>query len=91
MARLRMMRAPQKYVQGKNALLQFHNEMKDLGNRWLFICSKSGYAACHDQIEKSFGGADDVRHYEIFGGVSSIGEIDRMREIARKENLNVIV
>ena len=91
MARLRMMRAPQKYVQGKNALLQFHNEMKDLGNRWLFICSKSGYAACLDQIEKSFGGADDVRHYEIFGGVSSIGEIDRMREIAREENLNVIV
>ena len=47
MARLRMMRAPQKYVQRKNALLQFHNEMKDLGNRWLFICSKSGYAASH--------------------------------------------
>ena len=31
MLRLRMMRAPQKYVQGKDSLLHFHEEMKDLG------------------------------------------------------------
>lgn len=30
MARLRMMRAPQKYVQGKDSLFKFHEEMKDL-------------------------------------------------------------
>ena len=33
MARLRMMRAPQKYVQGKDSLLHFHEEMKDLGGQ----------------------------------------------------------
>ena len=43
MARLRMMRAPQKYVQGKDSLLHFHEEMKDLGDKWLFICSNSGH------------------------------------------------
>ena len=91
MLRLRMMRAPQKYVQGKDSLLQFHNEMKELGNKWLFICSNSGYKSCHDKIEKSFNGTDDVRKYEIFGGVSSVGEIDRMREIVRKYGLNVVV
>ena len=91
MLRLRMMRAPQKYVQGKDSLLQFHNEMKELGNKWLFICSNSGYKACHDKIEKSFNGTDDVRKYEIFGGVSSVGEIERMREIVRKNGLNVVV
>ena len=91
MLRLRMMRAPQKYVQGKDSLLQFHNEMKELGNKWLFICSHSGYKACHDKIAKSFEGADDVREYEIFGGVSSVGEIERMREIVRKNGLNVVV
>ena len=42
MARLRLMRAPQKYVQGKDSLLSFYEEMKELGNKWLFICSKSG-------------------------------------------------
>lgn len=79
MLRLRMMRAPQKYVQGKDSLLHFHEEMKDLGNRWLFICSHSGYQACHDKIEESFQGKADYRQYEIFGGVSSVGEIERMK------------
>ena len=45
MLRLRMMRAPQKYVQGKDSLLQFHKEMKELGSKWLFICSRSGEKA----------------------------------------------
>ena len=54
MARLRLMRAPQKYVQGKDSLLSFYEEMKELGNKWLFICSKSGHKMCHDKIEKSF-------------------------------------
>lgn len=54
MARLRMMRTPQKYVQGRDALFKFHEEMKELGDKWLFICSKSGHKMCHDKIEKTF-------------------------------------
>ena len=38
MKRLRMMRAPLKYVQGKGALLQFRKEMEYMGKRWLFVC-----------------------------------------------------
>ena len=56
MLRLRMMRAPQKYVQGKDSLLQFHKEMTSLGDKWLFICSRSGYKMAHDKIEKSLKG-----------------------------------
>ena len=89
MARLRMMRAPQKYVQGKDSLFKFHEEMKDLGNKFLFVCSRSGYKMCHDKIEKSFAGTDDVRRYEIFGGVSSVGEIERMRQIVRENGLTI--
>ena len=48
---LRAMREPRKYVQGKNALLKFHEEMEYMGKRWLFICSNSGYKACHEKIE----------------------------------------
>ena len=33
MARLRMMRAPQKYVQGRDALFKFYDEMKDFGRQ----------------------------------------------------------
>ena len=91
MARLRLMRAPQKYVQGKDSLLQFHEQMKDLGDKWLFVCSNSGYKMCHDKIEKSFEGSCDVRRYEIFSGISSTGEIERMRKIVREDGLNVVV
>ena len=47
---LRAMREPLKYVQGKGALLKFKDEMGYMGKRWLFVCSKSGYKACHDQL-----------------------------------------
>ena len=42
MARLRMMRAPQKYVQGKDSLFKFHEEMKDLGNKFFRLESMMG-------------------------------------------------
>ena len=73
MKRLRAMREPLKYVQGKGALLKFTEEMGYMGHRWLFVCSKSGYKACHEKIEQSFEdtGSDDYRRYEIFGGISS--------------------
>ena len=44
---------------------KFYDEMKDLGDKWLFICSRSGHKMCHDKIERSFEGTDDVRYYEI--------------------------
>lgn len=91
MARLRLMRAPHKYVQGKGALEKFHEEMKDLGNRWLFICSNSGYRTCHDPLEQGFAGGEDLRLYEVFGGVSSVGEIRRMQQIVRENRIEVVV
>ena len=37
MGRLRAMRAPLKYVQGRDALLKFYEEMSYMGKRWLFV------------------------------------------------------
>lgn len=91
MARLRLMRAPLKYVQGKDSLLHFYEQLQDLGSKWLFICSHSGYKNCHDKIEKSFEGTDNVRHYEVFSGISSIGEIEKMRKIVREEGIDTVV
>ena len=47
---LRAMREPLKYVQGRDALLHFSKEMGYMGKRWLFVCSNSGYMACHEKI-----------------------------------------
>lgn len=88
---LRAMREPLKYVQGKGALLKFKDEMGYMGKRWLFVCSKSGYKACHDQLEESFGDAGDYRRYEIFGGISSKGEIAKMKAIVEEDSIDAVV
>lgn len=91
MARTKLMRAPLKYVQGKDCLTGFAAETQDLGKRFLFVCSKSGYKGCNAKIEKSFEGTDAFRRYEIFSGISSVGEIEKMREIVREDKIDVVV
>ena len=91
MGRLRAMREPLKYVQGRNALLKFQEEMGYMGTRWLFVCSKSGYKACHDKLEESFGQREEYRRYEIFGGVSSHSEIDKMKAIVEEDKIDTVV
>ena len=91
MKMLRAMREPLKYVQGKGALLKFKDEMGYMGTRWLFVCSKSGHKACHDQIEESFAGSDDVRQWEIFGGASSKSEITKMQALVKEHKIDTVV
>lgn len=91
MQRLRAMREPLKYVQGRDALNKFYDEMGYMGKKWLFVCSNSGYKACHDKIEASFGDRDDYRRYEIFGGISSNGEIKKMMEIVKADGIDTVV
>ena len=91
MQRLRMMRAPLKYVQGKGALLHFHKEMGYMGKRWLFVCSNSGYKSCYEDLEKSFKGTQDYRRYEVFGGISSVNEVKKMQKIVESDNIDVVV
>ncbi|HEX2938609.1 MAG TPA: iron-containing alcohol dehydrogenase, partial [Ruminiclostridium sp.] len=87
---LKLMRAPSKYVQGKEALLETYENTKDLGKSFLFVCSRSGYKASKEKIEKSFAGKDAKIMFEIFGGISSTGEIERMRKLAKENNIEVI-
>lgn len=91
MERLRAMREPLKYVQGRDALLKFQEEMGYMGKRWLFVCSRSGYKACYDKIEQSFGDLDDYRRYEIFGGISSKSEIAKMQDIVKEDKIDTVV
>ena len=88
---LKEMRCPAKYTQGKGALASFYAQAKDLGERFLFVCSNSGHACCKDELEKSFEGSDAYRRYEIFGGISSNAEIARMEEIIKEDNIDCVV
>jgi len=84
------MRAPAKYVQDPDSLLEIYENTNYLGKSFLFICSKSGYKAVAKKIEKSFEGTDSKVLFEVFNGISSTGEIEKMRNIARDNNVDVI-
>ena len=87
---LKLMRAPSKYVQGKDAFLEVYENIKDLGASALFICSNSGYKESIAKIEKSFEGTDFKIMFEIFRGISSTGEIERMQKIVRDNNIEIV-
>ncbi len=91
MSVMKLFRAPLKYVQGKGALLNFYEETKELGNSYLFVCSNSGYKTCKSKVEKSFENTDCTLHFEVFGGISSNGEIEKMRKIVQEEKIQVVV
>lgn len=88
---LKLMRSPSKYVQGQGALLQVYEETKNLGKSFLFICSNSGYKNCHEKIEKSFEGKEAKLKFEIFGGISSVGEVEKMQKIIRENDIECVV
>ena len=87
---LKLMRAPSKYVQGRNALLEAYENTKDLGKSFLFVCSNSGYKAAKPKIDKSFENTGIKVLYEVFSGISSTGEIERMRKIVKENNIEVV-
>lgn len=49
---LKLIRTPQKYVQGKDALNEFGKYAKDYGNRFLFVSSKRGLKDCKEKSKK---------------------------------------
>lgn len=85
------MRAPSMYVQDPDCLLEFYSIVKDYGDRFLFVCSNSGMRAVRPKVEKSFEGTDAHARFEAFGGISSEGEIARMRQIVADDDIQVVV
>ena len=87
---LKLMRAPSTYLQGKDAFFEVYNNIKELGTSILFICSNSGYKASKEKIEKSFEGTQMKYRFEIFKGISSTSEIERMRKIVKENNIDIV-
>lgn len=89
--RIKLMRAPGAYVQGKDALLEFADRVEYLGKSFLFIAGGRSGAAAKVKIEKSFEGKDAKRRYENFSGHSTISTIEALRKIVKEDSIDVIV
>jgi Glycerol dehydrogenase and related enzymes len=88
---IRVMRAPSRYVQGKDALLDMKRHVKMLGDSFYVVGSKTALKTTKGNIEKSFEGSDISLIFELFNGQSSMAEINRIRDLVKKNNSNVVV
>ncbi len=87
---LKLMRAPAKYVQGEDALLELRQNVENLGKSFLFICSGSGRKATEDKIRQSFASSEAQIYFETFGGISSRGEIEKMGRLVQEKGIDVV-
>ena len=63
---LKLMRAPAKYVQGEDALLELCQNVENLGKSFLFICSGSGRKATEDKIRQSFASSEAQIYLDVY-------------------------
>lgn len=87
----RVMIAPGRYVQGRGAIGEIGEHTSLLGDRVLVVGGKTGIASTREGLTKSLGEKGISHVEELFQGECSDREIDRLTEIAREENCNVII
>lgn len=88
---LKIMRTPPKYVQGRDALLHIKDQIEMLGDKFFIVASKTAMKVTKCKIETSFSGEEEKLVFELFNGISSKGEIERIRGLVRENNCNVII
>lgn len=88
---MKIMRAPSRYVQSKDALLSFKDHTYMLGKSFLVVSSKTAMKYTRAKIEKSLKGTDTKVMFELFNGQCSMTEINRIREIVKQNNIEVVV
>ncbi|WP_446899056.1 glycerol dehydrogenase [Clostridium sp. LBM24168] len=80
-----------KYVQGNGELGKIYNYVKDLGNSFFIIASKSGIERTRKTIENSFEAKNCSLTFESFNGECSRNEINRLSKRLKEEGGNVVV
>jgi glycerol dehydrogenase len=87
----RIIISPNKYIQGDGELSRIKDYTAALGNAFFIIADELVMSLTRNTVEKSFQGGDARLVFEKFNGECSREEIDRLREIGRKNGCNVVV
>ncbi len=77
---------PGKYIQGNGELKNLSKYIKDLGNKLLFLVSKSGMNRVSDIIKGSYENTASKIVFEIFNVECSESEITRIQKIFKENN-----
>jgi len=87
----RVMYFPSRYIQGPGTIGEIGHYAAPLGGCALVVGGKTALSICGSAIETSLAAKKIDCHQELFGGVSSRKEVDRLSEIARSHGANIIV
>jgi glycerol dehydrogenase len=83
--------APRRYIQGRGVVASIGKHVAEIGRQPLLIVDENVWKLAGDTLSSSFKEAGvDVRR-EVFGGVCSHREIDRITEVARASGADVAV
>lgn len=91
MTKAKIFGCPGKYVQGYGVMQNLYSYMKDTGEKFLVIGTKTRLAALKDKVLASFSGNEDKLVFENFGGETTRAEIARIAEIADANSCDCIV
>ena len=83
--------APRRYIQGRGVLASLGKHVAELGSQPLVIADENVWKLAGDRLTTSFQDAGVEFRREVFGGVCSHREIDRITEVAKGGSADVVV
>ena len=88
---LRTVISPSRYVQGKGAIHQLGEYLKPIGSSPLLVADDLVWGLVGHDIEASLKNAGLPAQREVFHGVPSAKEVDRVVEVIKRVGANVVV
>lgn len=83
--------SPSRYIQWKGEIKSLAKEVNKLGDAPLIISDSLVWSLTNKDINESFKSSEMSYKYEEFNGEASENEIARLSQIAKDNNINVIV
>ena len=87
----RMLIAPSRYVQGAGAIHEIGSHASEMGSKALLTGGKTALSVCGQQIQDSLAKENIGCHQELFMGESSDKEINRLVEIGKANNADIVI
>lgn len=83
--------APKKYVQGRGVMSSLGTYVAELGQDALVICDEQVWSLVGEAVERSLQESQVRLVREVFKGECSHREIERMKTVAERESVSVVV
>ena len=88
---LRTVISPGRYVQGKGAIHQLGDYLKNLGSTPLIVADDLVWGLVAHDVEVSLKAADLPLHREKFNGIPSAVEVDRLVGVIKQTNADIAI